>query len=127
MRLLKIFINLLNQIAYKKIKILIIILIVFPNFAHSFKSDAEFALLIEYETDQVLYEKIQEKIYPASMSKLMTLYVLFDYLEKNIISLDEKIFISENAWRKGGQFQNRRQCLQKFLPIYLLKILLGVL
>jgi D-alanyl-D-alanine carboxypeptidase (penicillin-binding protein 5/6) len=32
----------------------------------------------------------------------MTLYVLFDYLEKNIISLDEKIFISENAWRKGG-------------------------
>jgi D-alanyl-D-alanine carboxypeptidase (penicillin-binding protein 5/6) len=103
MRLLKIFINLLNQIAYKKIKILIIILIVFPNFAHSFKSDAEFALLIEYETDQVLYEKnSRKKIYPASMSKLMTLYVLFDYLEKNIISLDEKIFISENAWRKGG-------------------------
>jgi D-alanyl-D-alanine carboxypeptidase (penicillin-binding protein 5/6) len=94
---------LLNQIAYKKIKILIIILIVFPNFAHSFKSDAEFALLIEYETDQVLYEKnSRKKIYPASMSKLMTLYVLFDYLEKNIISLDEKIFISENAWRKGG-------------------------
>jgi D-alanyl-D-alanine carboxypeptidase (penicillin-binding protein 5/6) len=103
MRLLKIFINLLNQIAYKKIKILIIILIVFPNFAHSFKSDAEFALLIEYETDQVLYEKnSRKKIYPASMSKLMTLYVLFDYLEKDIISLDEKIFISENAWRKGG-------------------------
>jgi len=103
MRLLKIFINLLNQIAYKKIKILIIILIVFPNFAHSFKSDAEFALIIEYETDQVLYEKnSRKKIYPASMSKLMTLYVLFDYLEKNIISLDEKIFISENAWRKGG-------------------------
>ena len=103
MRLLKIFINLLNKIAYKKIKILIIILIFFPNFAHSFKSDAEFALLIEYETDQVLYEKnSRKKIYPASMSKLMTLYVLFDYLEKNIISLDEKIFISENAWRKGG-------------------------
>ena len=36
------------------------------------------------------------------MSKLMTLYVLFDYLENNIISLDDKIFISENAWRKGG-------------------------
>ena len=36
------------------------------------------------------------------MSKLMTLYILFDYLDKNFISLDEKIFISENAWRKGG-------------------------
>jgi D-alanyl-D-alanine carboxypeptidase (penicillin-binding protein 5/6) len=103
MRLLKILINLLNQITFKKIKIFIIILIFFPNFAHSFKSDAEYALLIEYETDQVLYEKnSRKKIYPASMSKLMTLYVLFDYLEKNIISLDEKIFISENAWRKGG-------------------------
>tara|TARA_S200000501_G_scaffold376140_1_gene430153 strand:- start:1458 stop:2630 length:1173 start_codon:yes stop_codon:yes gene_type:complete len=103
MRLLKILINLLNQIVSRKIKILIIIFIFSPNFAHSFKSDAEYAFLIEYETNQVLYEKnSRKKIYPASMSKLMTLYVIFDYLEKNIISLDEKIFISENAWRKGG-------------------------
>jgi len=103
MLLLKILINLLNQITYRKIKILIIILIFSPNFAHSFKSDADYALLIEYETNQVLYEKnSRKKIYPASMSKLMTLYILFDYLDKNIISLDEKIFISENAWRKGG-------------------------
>jgi len=103
MRLLKKLTNLLNKIPLKKVKIFIIILIFSSNFAYSFKSDAEFALLIEYETDQVLYEKnSREKIYPASMSKLMTLYILFDYLEKNIISLDEKIFISENAWRKGG-------------------------
>tara|TARA_Y100000766_G_scaffold182730_1_gene156813 strand:+ start:150 stop:1322 length:1173 start_codon:yes stop_codon:yes gene_type:complete len=103
MQLLKILINLLRQIASRKLKILIIILIFSPNFAHSFKSDAEYALLIEYETNQVLYEKnSRKKIYPASMSKLMTLYILFDYLDKNIISLDEKIFISENAWRKGG-------------------------
>lgn len=103
MRLLKILINFLRQIASRKLKILIIILIFFPNFVHSFKSDAEYALLIEYETDQVLYEKNSRKrIFPASMSKLMTLYILFDYLDKNIISLDEKIFISENAWRKGG-------------------------
>jgi len=103
MRLLKILINFLRQIASRKLKILIIILIFSPNFVHSFKSDAEYALLIEYETDQVLYEKNSRKrIFPASMSKLMTLYILFDYLDKNIISLDEKIFISENAWRKGG-------------------------
>ena len=103
MRLLKKLTNLLNKIPIKKVKILIIILIFSPNFAYSFKSDAEYALLIEYETDQVLYEKnSRKKIFPASMSKLMTLYILFDYLEKNKISLDEKIFISENAWRKGG-------------------------
>ena len=36
------------------------------------------------------------------MSKIITFYIFFDYLDKNIISLDEKIFISENAWRKGG-------------------------
>jgi len=103
MRLLKILTNLLKQIASRKLKILAIILIFSPNFAHCFKSDAEYALLIEYDTDQVLYEKnSRKKIYPASMSKLMTLYILFDYLDKNFISLDEKIFISENAWRKGG-------------------------
>ena len=96
--------NFLKEIIFLKLKILIISVFFFYSTpAYSFISDAKYALLVDYETNQILYEKnSRKKIYPASMSKLMTLYVLFDYLENNIISLDDKIFISENAWRKGG-------------------------
>ena len=69
MLLLKILINLLNQIAFRKIKILIVILIFTPNFAHSFKSDADYALLIEYDTDQVLYEKNSREILDKTLEE----------------------------------------------------------
>lgn len=36
------------------------------------------------------------------MSKLMTLYVLFDYLDKGVVNMTDEFIISENAWRKGG-------------------------
>ena len=94
----------MKKLIFLKSKILTIgIFFFYSTSAYPFISDAKYALLIDYETKQILYEKnSRKKIYPASMSKLMTLYVLFDYLENNIISLDDKIFISENAWRKGG-------------------------
>ena len=96
--------NFVKKIIFLKSKILTIgVFFFYSTSAYPFMSDAKYALLIDYETNQILYEKnSRKKIYPASMSKLMTLYVLFDYLENNIISLDDKIFISENAWRKGG-------------------------
>ena len=96
--------NFVKKIIFLKSKILAIgVFFFYSTSAYPFVSDAKYALLVDYETNQILYEKnSRKKIYPASMSKLMTLYVLFDYLENNIISLDDKIFISENAWRKGG-------------------------
>jgi len=36
------------------------------------------------------------------MSKLMTLYMLFDRLKSGALSLEDKFRVSENAWRKGG-------------------------
>ena len=42
------------------------------------------------------------KIYPASMSKLMTLYILFEEIQNGSLSLDTKLNVSEKAWRKGG-------------------------
>ena len=104
MHLLKLLNSFFKTFYFKKQKLyFIFILILYSSVAHSFSSNSRYALLIDFETDQILYEKNSKtKIYPASMSKLMTLYVLFDYLDNNIVTLDEKIFISENAWRKGG-------------------------
>ena len=69
----------------------------------SFDTSAENALLIDFDTNQILYSKNEEKkIYPASMSKLMTLYILFDSLEKGIVTLDDKFVVSRNAYQKEG-------------------------
>lgn len=69
----------------------------------SFDTSAENALLIDFDTNQILYSKNEEKkIYPASMSKLMTLYILFDSLKKGIVTLDDKFVVSRNAYQKEG-------------------------
>jgi len=39
---------------------------------------------------------------PASMSKMMTVYMLFEQLRDGQVSLDDEFTVSENAWRKGG-------------------------
>ncbi|MDC0205315.1 D-alanyl-D-alanine carboxypeptidase [Pelagibacteraceae bacterium] len=62
--------------------------------------DATYVILQDHLSGEILYEKdADEKIYPASMTKIMTSIVVFDLLKKGETSLDEKIIISEKAWR----------------------------
>ncbi len=69
----------------------------------AFQSDAPFAFLMDHETGAVLYNKRgDERMPPASMSKLMTLAVVFKALEEGRLSLDDEFVVSENAWRTGG-------------------------
>jgi len=61
---------------------------------------AKTAILVDYHTDKVLYELEPEmSIYPASMTKIMTTIIAFELLTKNKLSLNDKIVISEKAWR----------------------------
>ena len=74
-----------------------------PALAQDFESKAQFAVLMDYETGSILYNKnADEKLEPASMAKLMTLAVVFTYLQQNKLKLDDEFFISEHAWRDGG-------------------------
>jgi D-alanyl-D-alanine carboxypeptidase (penicillin-binding protein 5/6) len=43
-----------------------------------------------------------QQLPPASLAKMMTLYVLFDAIEEGSLSLDTELPVSEAAWRKGG-------------------------
>jgi serine-type D-Ala-D-Ala carboxypeptidase (penicillin-binding protein 5/6) len=61
---------------------------------------ARTGILFDYHSDENLFELDADmQIYPASMTKIMTAIVVFDLLKKNKISLDDKITVSENAWR----------------------------
>ena len=60
-------------------------------------------MVVDFQTGAILYEKnATSKVYPASMSKLMTLYILFEEIENGNYTLDTKLEVSEKAWRKGG-------------------------
>ena len=62
--------------------------------------DAKTVILVDYDSDEVLFEiEPDMDIYPASMTKIMTSLVIFDLLEQNKLSLDDKIIVSEKAWR----------------------------
>ena len=62
--------------------------------------DADHLILQDHHSGQILFEmNADDKIYPASMTKIMTAIVTFDLLKKGETSLDEMITISEKAWR----------------------------
>ena len=60
-------------------------------------------LLMDYDTGQVLAgENIDARVEPASLTKVMTSYVVSAEIVAGKISRDDEVFISENAWRGGG-------------------------
>ena len=61
---------------------------------------ARTAILIDHHTGKILYElQPDHSIHPASMTKIMTTIVVFDLLAEDKISLNDKVSISEKAWR----------------------------
>ena len=74
-----------------------------PASAQEFETKAKFGVLMDYESGTILLNKnADERLEPASMAKLMTLAVVFTYIQQGKLSLDDEFFISENAWRTGG-------------------------
>ena len=64
---------------------------------------AESHILIDVHSGRVLAENnADERVEPASITKIMTAYVVFDHLESGDISLDDRVAISERAWRMEG-------------------------
>ena len=71
--------------------------------ASALETAARAALLTDFETGHILFEKnADEEVPPASLAKLMTLVVIFDELKRGAIRLDTTFPVSEHAWRTGG-------------------------
>lgn len=74
-----------------------------PAQAQGIETTAKQALLIDVTTGTVLLEKAaRERMYPSSMTKLMTAYILMQRVKDGSLSLEDELSISEKAWRKGG-------------------------
>jgi len=66
-------------------------------------SSAEYAFVTDFASGKVLMEKEPDALMkPASMAKIMTVYIAFQRIADGSLSLDDTFLISEKAWRKGG-------------------------
>jgi D-alanyl-D-alanine carboxypeptidase (penicillin-binding protein 5/6) len=65
--------------------------------------EAKSWLLVDYSTGWILGSKNPDlKIEPASLTKLMTSFLVFEALENGEISMDDDVYISKKAWRTSG-------------------------
>ncbi len=90
----------------KKFGLLSLSFLLLASTAYSaeFDTSASYAYLVDYDTGSVLLDKGGDELMaPASMSKLMTAYIVFEKLKEGQLSLDDEFEVSENAWRKGGE------------------------
>ena len=79
------------------------LLFAWSSVVQGFSTTARTALVIDNTTGDVLLSKdIDRPIPPASMSKLMTLFMVFESLEEGKIKMDDTFRVSRKAWKKGG-------------------------
>jgi len=74
-----------------------------PAWSAQINTSAREAIIVDFETGTVLLEKDADvPMPPASMSKIMTTYLVFERLKDGRLSLDDELLVSEKAWRMGG-------------------------
>ncbi len=94
----------------KVLGIFLTCLLVFPMFIMPVRADelklaenAKAAILIEASTGEVLFEKnADEKLVPASMTKMMSMLLIIENIEKGVLKWNQEITVSENAASMGG-------------------------
>ena len=83
----------------------LILIFTFFNISNlsALNSIATHAIIYDYETNEILYEKnAYEKTPPASTTKILTSYIVFDQIKKGNLKLNDKFRVSEKAYKKGG-------------------------
>jgi len=64
---------------------------------------AKWAVIIDFNTGATLLEKDADvPMTPSSMTKLMTMYIVYGLLKAGRLQLDQELMVSERAWRMGG-------------------------
>jgi D-alanyl-D-alanine carboxypeptidase (penicillin-binding protein 5/6) len=98
------------RLVYRELLILLLCLIVlFPGIAQARlipdppALNATSWLLMDARTGHIITENnIDQRVPPASLSKMMTSYIASQQISLGNITLQDQVLVSENAWRKGG-------------------------
>ena len=86
-----------------KIFLLFLFFFLISSNSYSIDTKAEQAIVLDFNTNEVLFEKNADSLMPpASMTKIMTAYVVFDRLKNTDLSINDKCNISAKAYKMGG-------------------------
>src|SRR3984885_12810523 len=86
--------------------------------------DARAYVLVDYRTDKILAAKdATARVEPASLTKLMTAYIVFQELAAGKLKLDEQVTVSERAWRSEGS----RTFIELGKPVTVQDLILGMI
>jgi len=86
--------------------------------------DARAYIVVDYRTDKILAAKdAVARMEPASLTKLMTAYIVFQELAAGKLKLDEQVMVSEHAWRSEGS----RTFIELGKPISIQDLILGMI
>jgi serine-type D-Ala-D-Ala carboxypeptidase (penicillin-binding protein 5/6) len=86
--------------------------------------DARAYIVVDYRTDKILAAKdATERVEPASLTKLMTAYIVFQELAAGKLKLDEPVVVSEHAWRSEGS----RTFIELGKPVSVRDLILGMI
>ncbi|HEX4242689.1 MAG TPA: D-alanyl-D-alanine carboxypeptidase family protein [Steroidobacteraceae bacterium] len=86
--------------------------------------DATAYVVVDFRTDKVLAaENATARVEPASLTKLMTAYIVFEQLAAGKLKLDEQVMVSEHAWRSEGS----RSFIELGKPVTVQDLILGMI
>jgi D-alanyl-D-alanine carboxypeptidase (penicillin-binding protein 5/6) len=86
--------------------------------------DARAYILVDHRTDKILAAKdALVRVEPASLTKLMTAYIVFQQLSTGKLKLDEQVTVSEHAWRSEGS----RTFIELGKPVSVQDLILGMI
>jgi D-alanyl-D-alanine carboxypeptidase (penicillin-binding protein 5/6) len=86
--------------------------------------DARAYIVVDYRTDKVLAaQEATARMEPASLTKLMTAYIVFQELAAGKLKLDEQVNVSEHAWRSEGS----RTFIELGKPVSVQDLILGMI
>ncbi len=90
---------------------------------HAIETTASHAVILDHKTGVVLYDKqAHEPMYPASMTKMMTAYMMFEALRSGELSVEDTYPVSEKAWRKGGS----KMFVRLEVPVSIANLMKGI-
>jgi D-alanyl-D-alanine carboxypeptidase (penicillin-binding protein 5/6) len=86
--------------------------------------DARAYIVVDFRTDKILAAKdAVARVEPASLTKLMTAYIVFQELAAGKLKLDEQVSVSEHAWRSEGS----RTFIELGKPVSVQDLILGMI
>jgi D-alanyl-D-alanine carboxypeptidase (penicillin-binding protein 5/6) len=86
--------------------------------------DARAYIVVDYRSDKILAAKdAVARMEPASLTKLMTAYIVFQELAAGKLKLDEQVVVSEHAWRSEGS----RTFIELGKPVSIQDLILGMI